>query len=126
MTTSSSCWTKFIEAGYSPGVNFEAGRITALKLELSNIFCIIETQNLVKSAIDGLVVVQDEQTYNNMNKDVSTLNSKLCIKTHLSYYTDKDLEIMDLHRSKPICGNISQARDNLIEIDVSKAHTSAF
>jgi len=33
---------------------------------------------------------------------------------------------MDSYRTKPICGNISQARDNLIEIDVSKAYTSAF
>ena len=50
------------EAGYSPGINFETGRVTALKLELSHIFCIIETQQLVKSAIDGVVVVDDEKT----------------------------------------------------------------
>ena len=33
---------QFVDAGYSPGVNFESGRITALKLELNKIFCIIQ------------------------------------------------------------------------------------
>ena len=46
---------QFVAAGYSPGVNFESGRITALKLELSKIFCIIQTQQLIKSAIDGVL-----------------------------------------------------------------------
>ena len=45
-----------IQAGYSPGVNFEAGRVTALKMEFNHIFCIVETQQLVKSVIDGIVV----------------------------------------------------------------------
>ena len=29
---------QFVEAGYSPGVNFESGRVTALKLEVNNMF----------------------------------------------------------------------------------------
>jgi len=40
-----------IQAGYSPGVNFEAGRVTALKMEFNHIFCIIETQQLVTMAL---------------------------------------------------------------------------
>ena len=119
---------QFIEAGYSPGVNFEAGRVTALKLEFNHIFCVIETQQLIKSAIDGVVVVEDEQTYNNMSQAMSALCSKLFLKSHLSYYTEKDLDVMDSYRTKPICGNIFDHRQagNLIEIDVSKAYTSAF
>ncbi len=50
------------DAGYSP-VNFEAGQITALKLEFNKRFFLIETQQLIKSAIDGDVVVDDEATY---------------------------------------------------------------
>ena len=67
---------QFVAAGYSPGVNFESGRITALKLELSKIFCIIQAQQLIKSAIDGVVVVDSEEVYNNMNLAMCTLNSK--------------------------------------------------
>ena len=35
---------EFVGAGYSPGVNFESGRITALKLELNKVFCTIQSQ----------------------------------------------------------------------------------
>ena len=94
---------QFTSAGYSPGINFESGRITALKLELNKVFCIIQTQQLIKSAIDGVVVVDDEQTYNNMNVAMVSMNSKLFLKSHLSYYTDKDLKVIDSYRTKPRC-----------------------
>ena len=97
---------QFVGAGYSPGVNFESGRITALKLELNKIFCIIQTQQLIKSAIDGVVVVDSEDVYNNMNQAMSTLSSKLFPKSHLSFYTEKDSEVLDSYRTKPICGNL--------------------
>ena len=64
------------DAGYSPGINFEAGRITALKLEFNKRFFLIETQQLIKSAIDGVVVVDDEATYNNMSQAMTILNNK--------------------------------------------------
>ncbi len=32
---------QFVGAVYSPGLNFECGRITAFRLELNGIFCII-------------------------------------------------------------------------------------
>ena len=118
---------QFVAAGYSPGVNFESGRITALKLELNKIFCIIQVQQLIKSAIDGVVVVDSEEVYNNMNLAMCTLNSKLFLKSHLSYYTAKDLEVLDTYRTKPIGGNLTQhPSKNVIEIDVSKAYTSSF
>jgi len=97
---------QFLDAGYAPGVNFESGRITALKLELNKIFCIIQAQQLIKSAIDGNVVVDNEEVYNNMNQAMSTLNSKLFLKSHLSFYTEKDSEVLDSYRTKPICGNL--------------------
>jgi hypothetical protein len=118
----------FVAAGYAPGVNFESGRITALKFELNKVFCIIEAQQLIKSAIDGVIVVDSEDVYNNMNQAMHTLKSKLFLKSHLSYYTAKDLEVLDAYRTKPICGNLADNRrvSNLIEIDVSKAYTAAF
>ena len=71
---------QFVAAGYSPGVNFESGRITALKLELNKIFCIIQAQQLIKSAIDGMVVVDSEEVYNNMNLAMCTLTQNFFSK----------------------------------------------
>ena len=79
---------QFFGAGYAPGINFESGRITALKLEINKICFIIQTQQLIKSAIDGVVVVDDENTYNNMNQAMSDMKSKLFLKQHLSHYTN--------------------------------------
>ena len=120
--------SEFVEAGYAAGVSCDAGCATALKLETNKIFCVIEAQQLIKPAIDGLVVVDREDVYNNMNQAMATLNSKLFLKSHLSYYTEKDLEVLDLFRTKPICGNLRahQSDEKLIEIDVSKAYTAAF
>ena len=117
-----------IGAGYSPGVNFESGRVTALKMEFNHIFCIIETQQLVKSAIDGVVVVESEDVYNNMSRAMTVLNSKLFLQSHLSHYTERDLEVLDSFRTKPICGTLRErgTKEKLIEIDVSKAYTAAF
>ena len=73
-------------------------------------------------------MVDSEEVYNTMNLAMCTLNSKLFLKSHLSYYTAKDLEVLDAYRTKPICGNLckQETSDRLIEIDVSKAYTSAF
>ena len=98
-------------------------------------FFSIETQQLIKYAIDGVVVVDDETTYNNMATAMSTLHSKLFIKSHKSYFTEDDLNILDEYRTKPIVGlcdkNLSAVGDtappaplgneNRIEIDISRS-----
>ncbi len=45
------------DVGYSPGMNFEAGRITGIKLESNKRFFLIETQQPIKSAMDGFVAL---------------------------------------------------------------------
>jgi len=121
---------QLLEAGYSPGVNFEAGRVTALKLELNKTFIVVETQQLIKSVVDGVVVVEDEETYNNMSQAMTHMNNKLFLKSHLSYYTEEDVDILDTYRTKPICGMLKPVATDrvkqLIEIDVTKAYTAAF
>ena len=37
-------------------------------MEFNRIFCIIETQQLAKSVIDGVVVVDIEDVYNNVSQ----------------------------------------------------------
>jgi hypothetical protein len=50
------------------------------------------------------------------------------LKSHLSHYAEKDLEVADSCRTKPIRGNLNSQRkgDGLSEIDASKAHTASF
>ena len=43
--------------------------------------------------------MNEEQTYNNMNQAISALNSKLFLNSHLSYYTEKDLEVLGANRT---------------------------
>jgi hypothetical protein len=115
-----------LEAGYNPGINFEVGRLTALKLSLNGIFFVIQTQQLIKSAIDGMVVVEDEATYNSMNQAMTSFNNKIFLSGHKSYYTDSDLDVLDEYRTKPIAGNLRAPQSNeMVEIDISKAYTSA-
>ena len=47
-------------AGYMPGINYEAGRLTALKLEFDGVFYIIQSQQVVKTAIVGVVAVSND------------------------------------------------------------------
>ena len=117
---------ELIDAGYNPGINFEAGRITSLKMEFNGIFYIIQTQQLIKSAIDGVVAVEDEATYNNMNQAMTSLNHKIFLNSHKSYYTDFGLDVLDECRTKPIVGNLcNTSRIKLVETDFSKAYTWA-
>ena len=115
------------EAGYNPGINFEAGKLTALKLSLNGIFFIIQTQQLIKSAIDGVVVVEDEATYNAMNQAMTSFNHKIFMNGHKSFYTELDLDVLDEYRTRPIVGNIKAVsnKNDMVEIDISKAYTSA-
>ncbi len=54
------------------------------------------------------------------------------MKSHLSHYTEQDVDILDVYRTKPVCGKLCASPINtvsvkkLIEIDVSKAYTAAF
>ena len=115
-----------LDAGYNPGINFEAGRLTAIKVSLNGILYMIQTQQLIKSAIDGVVAVDDEETYNMMNQAMMAFNHRIFLNGHKSYYTDFDLDILDEYRTRPLVGNLSaQGKDKMAEIDVTKAYTSA-
>ena len=115
-----------LDAGYNPGINFEAGRLTAIKVSLNGILFMIQTQQLIKSAIDGVVVVDDEETYNAMNQAMMAFNHRIFLNGHKSYYTDIDIDILDEYRTRPLVGNLSTIPAvPMAEIDVTKAYTSA-
>ncbi len=52
-------------------------------------FCIVQTQQLIKSAIDGAVAVDSEEVYNSVNLAMCTLTSKLLFESHPSCHTEK-------------------------------------
>ena len=104
---------QLLDAGYNPGISFEAGRLTALKLEFDGVFYIIQSQQLVKTAIDGIVAVSDGATYNNMNKAMNDFNRKIVLNSLKSYYSQFDLEVLDEYRSKAIVGNLKTQLKNM-------------
>ncbi len=56
-----------------------------------------ETQQLIKSAIDGADVVDAEATYNKMSQAMTALSNKLFLEGHLSHYTEQDIDILDAY-----------------------------
>ena len=77
----------------------------------------------------------DEATYNNMGQAMTLLNNKLFLKSHMSLYTEQDMDILDAYCTKPICGVLPPRMPTVqepvggrkhIEVDISKAYTAAF
>ncbi len=50
--------------------------------------------------------MNDEATYNNVSQALTALNNKLFLKSHISHYTEQDVDIFDAYPTKPICGNV--------------------
>ena len=90
---------------------------------------IIESQQLVKSEIDGMLCCSDEEIYNRCSDAMQDFKMKMLKQDHMSYYSEQDVEIMDEYHSEAPVGWIKDRRYNrqkLIEIDKSKAYTDAF
>ena len=113
-----------------PSVEFHAGNMTDIGLSLNNkkIIVFIKQQQLVKNEIDGLVKLDNEQTYNNLSNAFSDFKFKVLRNEHKSYYNQEDLEIYSECRTVANTGIMNIIHDiaNTVEIDVSKAYSSAF
>lgn len=130
------CCIELIEkCHYTPKIKFQGNRLTDIFLnftcEKHHINIKIQTQHLVKSEFDGVVCVNDENVYNNMNVAMCNFNKALFLNNHKSSYSEKDIEILDEYRTVANCGTFSDKTeweniiDNIVEIDVSKAYTHA-
>ena len=72
------CCIDLIEqCGYIPKIKFQGNRITDVFAEFNDVKIRIQTQHLIKTELNGLVCVDDENVYNIMN-DVSTFNEFKC------------------------------------------------
>ena len=61
-----------------------------------------------------------------MSSAMNKLNNALFKAEHKSHYSKQDVDILDEYRTVVPVGTMKDVVNNLIEIDVSKAFTSAF
>ena len=119
-----------MEIGYAPSVKYNMGTICQLHVKFENIYYIIRNQQLVPDLIgSGDINVEDETVYNNMNSAMCNFRNKIFINDHKSYYSENDLEMLNEYRTVVPVGalmEIPSAKNNIIEIDLRKAFTSAF
>ena len=121
------CCIELIESsGYLPKIKFQANRLTDIYTEFNDVKIRIQTQHLVKSELDGIVCVDDEDVYNRMNEAMCKFNKSLFLTGHKSFYSDVDVSILDEYRTVANNGLLNDRGDlELVEIDMSKAYTFA-
>ena len=119
---------QLVKSGYEPRISFQS-IITEIRLKLGKTKYIINTQNLIKSSCDGCIAVDDEITYNRMNKAMFNFNKSLFNPIHKSFYNDIDVAILNEARTIVPSGLFCCAKafpTDVFEADVSKAFTLAF
>jgi hypothetical protein len=75
------------------------------------VICMLKTQQLITSAIDGVVCVNSEETYNQMNNAMCQFNKSLCRKEFKSFYSEQDIQVLDNCRTIANYGTF----DNIIQ-----------
>ena len=113
--------------GYEAKTTYECGRLTRLIVKVNSIIFIIRTQQLITSSIDGEVCVSSEDVYNNMESAMVNFKKQLFKKEHKSNLTELDIILLNEYRTIANYGLLKTINTcDLVEIDVSKAYTSAF
>jgi hypothetical protein len=115
------------EVGYEPAIKYQAGHITRLIVDIKPIRFCIESQGLAQDSFDGDVCVDTEVVYNRMNQAMCSFYQNLFKPEYLSHYSTNDIEILNKYRTTVPIGILNKtiAKD-VVEIDVSRAFTSAF
>ena len=125
---------QFKRAGYEPYIRYRAGRVSELRVRFhyenrkKPVIYHIYTQDLSKDTIDRTVIYKNEDKYNNVAEAMFHFKRKLFSQSHMSYYDDVDLQILDECRTTVPMGYFDKTVDekNLVEIDRTKAFTWAF
>ena len=122
------------QAGYEPYIRYRAGRVSELRVRFhyenrkKPVIYHIYTQDLSKDTIDRTVIYKNEDKYNNVAEAMFHFKRKLFSQSHMSYYDDVDLQILDECRTTVPMGYLHETVDEkkLVEIDRTKAFTWAF
>ena len=120
----------FMRVGYQPGVTFNAGSLATLRVrdDGQKVELIIKRQQLIDNEIDGLIKTPSIEVYNNINNSFVMFQRKILVNDHKSYYTEKDIEILDGLRTVVNIGYLKRigTDDNFAEIDINKAFSNSF
>ena len=120
---------ELMNGGYEPRIKFQAGCISDIRIKFDKTIYNIRKQTLRADVVDGCIAVNREDTYNNMNKAMFNFNKGLINPLHKSFYNDIDIKILQETRTVVATGVLNDIptnkRKSLIEIDRSKAFTSA-
>ena len=119
---------QLVKSGYEPRISFQS-IITEIRLKFGKTKFILKTQNLIKSSCDGCIAVDDEITYNSMNKAMFNFNKSLFNPLHKSFYNDIDVAILNEARTIVPSGLFCSAKafpNDVFKADVSKAFTLSF
>jgi hypothetical protein len=123
------CCFDLIQSGYHPKIKFLGNRLTDIFCEFNKINIRIQTQHLIKGEFDGVVCVNNEEVYNSMNQAMCNFNKSLFKVGHKSFYSEVDIQILDEYRTVANTGLFvdidDDTKQNLVEIDISKAYTYA-
>ena len=111
-----------------PQISYQAGRIAWLCREVKEHKFFIQNQHLTHNSIDGIIEVNDEETYNKVDDLMFNLQMSIFKNEHKSHYSKQDVDILDEFRTVANVGFMRPVKEkkDLIELDVSKAYTAAF
>ena len=121
-------FVEMVGAGYEPSITLQAGIVTQIKVRFNRTRFIIKSQNLIRDTADGNITVDDEETYNNINRAMFDFNKGLFNPLHKSYYNQEDFDIYEQTKTIVASGTFYRDEDipkNIVEADISKAFTGS-
>ena len=117
---------EMVGAGYEPSITLQAGIVTQIKARFNRTRFIIKSQNLIRDSADGNITIDDEETYNNMNRAMFEFNKSLFNPLHKSFYNEEDLNIYEQVKTIVASGLFIKKKsfpEKVVEVDISKAFT---
>ena len=118
--------------GYTPFITWKAGQIENLKMRFNSVVFNVRNQSLVSDAVDSSIIVNNTDVFNKVNNAMFEFNKSLFSPSHKSFYDKQDMEILRDYRTIVPHGAFwrydkeKPFNNQLVEIDVNKAFTSAF
>ena len=121
---------QILGGGYEPKIRFQAGIVSEIRMKLKKTTFIVKTQNLIKTSSDGCMRIDNEETYNNMNKAMFDFNKSLFNPLHKSFYNQADIDLYEEAKTiVPVGMFVSHKFSDTmpkVELDMSKAFTKSF
>ena len=120
-------YLELLKIGYDAKIAICAGTITSISLQFNkkNLIINIKLQTLDTHSYDGEILVDDVETYTNLNEAYTKMNSQIFNLKDISEYSTQDRDILNSHMTLVPSGYYDNIRDG-VEIDIGKAFTHAF